>query len=94
MYSVEPDKEGTPRIVEHRLPWDKNNKYSAPKFQKLEARGYTFDRPVLEVSGVPILSVPQSSVAVLDNPELTCTVCGKTCESKLGLTGHMRSHKT
>ncbi len=68
-------------VVEHHLPWDKNNKYSAAKFKKLEERGYTYERPVLPGSELPKQS---------DN--LICPKCGRDCKGQFGLDAHMRSH--
>lgn len=41
MYSVGEKGE----IVEHNVPWDRKNPFSAEKFARLMARGFTFERP-------------------------------------------------
>jgi hypothetical protein len=50
----------------------------------------TKETPVIETPEVPTEpEAPKTGVTV----EYICPVCGKRCTSRIGLTGHMRSHK-
>lgn len=81
------------KVVEHRFPWDRNNRFSAPKFQKMEKRGFTYERPALD-TGVALAEprkVEESVIAVAS--QFICPECKKTFKNNLGLMGHRRSHK-
>ena len=83
MYSVENGK-----VVVHHLPWDRNNKYSAPKFQKLEARGFTYEPPVL-TGAVAVAEPPKQG-----GDNFICPDCGRPCKGQFGLDAHVKVHKS
>ena len=82
MYSVEQilnrkTDEMEDKVITHRLPYPRNSEKLSP----FKAKGYSFDRPVIEGQEAPVVD------------PLACTVCGRPCKTPYGREVHMRSHK-
>ena len=98
MYSV--NKEG--QVIVHRFMIDKDTKEGKQKLQKYLDRGYTYEKPVIQVIEEPVIQPKEEQVIKIDElteplpkevTDILCPECGKECKSELGLSAHMRVHK-
>ena len=68
-------------VVEHKFPYDPDDKWGMQKLQKFLNRGYTFEDPR-----------KQEQVGVVSALKV-CPECGKECKGEFGLQRHMVIHK-
>ena len=84
-------------VVEHKFPYDPDDKWGMQKLQKFLNRGYTFEDPRKKAVtiGGRITDIPGDSPPKVKTelPLLPCPNCGRLCKGEFGLQRHMVTHK-
>jgi len=67
------------QVIRHNFAINPKDKYGAVKLNKYLSKGFTLEEPSAEVAPIP--------------ESFVCEVCGKECQSQIGLVSHQRTHK-